>query len=68
MKVIAAFLLAVLGGKANPSADDIKSILGSGILLCVSFRFMFSFVACTIVYWMIVLLLLIISISLLSKK
>ncbi|XP_010520675.1 PREDICTED: 60S acidic ribosomal protein P2-4-like, partial [Tarenaya hassleriana] len=29
MKVIAAFLLAVLGGKASPSAADIKDILGS---------------------------------------
>ncbi|KAH1130632.1 hypothetical protein J1N35_002010 [Gossypium stocksii] len=29
MKVIAAFLLAVLGGNTNPSADDLKAILGS---------------------------------------
>ncbi|KAL9413356.1 hypothetical protein AB3S75_041933 [Citrus x aurantiifolia] len=29
MKVIAAYLLAVLGGNANPSADDLKNILGS---------------------------------------
>ncbi|XP_028782348.1 60S acidic ribosomal protein P2-2 [Neltuma alba] len=29
MKVIAAYLLAVLGGNASPSADDIKQILGS---------------------------------------
>ncbi|KAJ0088694.1 hypothetical protein Patl1_32429 [Pistacia atlantica] len=29
MKVIAAYLLAVLGGKETPSADDIKDILGS---------------------------------------
>ncbi|XP_022767253.1 60S acidic ribosomal protein P2-like [Durio zibethinus] len=29
MKVIAAYLLAVLGGNANPSADDLKHILGS---------------------------------------
>ncbi|EOY33500.1 hypothetical protein QUC31_018910 [Theobroma cacao] len=29
MKVIAAYLLAVLGGNANPSADDLKDILGS---------------------------------------
>ncbi|KAL5741037.1 hypothetical protein ACOSP7_029906 [Xanthoceras sorbifolium] len=29
MKVVAAYLLAVLGGKASPSADDIKGILGS---------------------------------------
>ncbi|OMO68284.1 Ribosomal protein 60S [Corchorus olitorius] len=29
MKVIAAYLLAVLGGNASPSADDIKEILGA---------------------------------------
>ncbi|XP_042050026.1 60S acidic ribosomal protein P2A-like [Salvia splendens] len=29
MKVVAAYLLAVLGGKASPSADDISDILGS---------------------------------------
>ncbi|CAN6445435.1 unnamed protein product [Victoria cruziana] len=29
MKVVAAFLLAVLGGNSHPSADDIKDILGS---------------------------------------
>lgn len=29
MKVIAAYLLAVLGGNTSPSADDIKNILGS---------------------------------------
>ncbi|TKY62011.1 60S acidic ribosomal protein P2-4 [Spatholobus suberectus] len=29
MKVIAAYLLAVLGGNAAPSADDLKDILGS---------------------------------------
>ncbi|XP_061355065.1 large ribosomal subunit protein P2A-like [Gastrolobium bilobum] len=29
MKVIAAYLLAVLGGNAAPSADDLKNILGS---------------------------------------
>ncbi|KAB2021149.1 hypothetical protein ERO13_D07G112400v2 [Gossypium hirsutum] len=29
MKVIAAFLLAVLGGNTNPSAGDLKAILGS---------------------------------------
>ncbi|XP_022767254.1 60S acidic ribosomal protein P2-like, partial [Durio zibethinus] len=29
VKVIAACLLAVLGGNANPSADDLKYILGS---------------------------------------
>ncbi|KAK7257629.1 hypothetical protein RIF29_31732 [Crotalaria pallida] len=29
MKVLAAYLLAQLGGKENPSADDLKSILAS---------------------------------------
>ncbi|KAK1263562.1 hypothetical protein QJS04_geneDACA008427 [Acorus gramineus] len=29
MKVIAAYLLAVLGGNLEPSADDLKNILGS---------------------------------------
>ncbi|KAL8543507.1 hypothetical protein ACS0TY_004161 [Phlomoides rotata] len=29
MKVIAAYLLAVLGGNASPSVDDLNSILGS---------------------------------------
>ncbi|EHA8592110.1 60S acidic ribosomal protein P2A [Cocos nucifera] len=29
MKVVAAYLLAVLGGHASPSADDLKSILES---------------------------------------
>ncbi|XP_071762424.1 uncharacterized protein LOC139917235 isoform X3 [Centroberyx gerrardi] len=29
MRYVAAYLLAVLGGKANPSAQDIKDILGS---------------------------------------
>ncbi|CAE6075106.1 unnamed protein product [Arabidopsis arenosa] len=29
MKVAAAFLLAVLGGNANPSADNIKNIIGA---------------------------------------
>ncbi|GAU51174.1 hypothetical protein TSUD_107230 [Trifolium subterraneum] len=29
MKVIAAYLLAVLGGNASPSASDVKQILGS---------------------------------------
>ncbi|GMY25151.1 60S acidic ribosomal protein P2-like [Fagus crenata] len=29
MKVIAAYLLAVLGGNTTPTADDIKNILGS---------------------------------------
>ncbi|PRQ28315.1 hypothetical protein RchiOBHm_Chr5g0001741 [Rosa chinensis] len=29
MKVVAAYMLAVLGGNASPSADDLKKILGS---------------------------------------
>uniref|UniRef100_A0A7C9CNS9 Uncharacterized protein n=1 Tax=Opuntia streptacantha TaxID=393608 RepID=A0A7C9CNS9_OPUST len=29
MKVVAAYLLAVLGGNPNPSADDLKNILNS---------------------------------------
>ncbi|XP_043719418.1 60S acidic ribosomal protein P2-like [Telopea speciosissima] len=29
MKVVAAYLLAVLGGNTSPSADDLKNILGS---------------------------------------
>ncbi|KAL6510944.1 hypothetical protein OROGR_022068 [Orobanche gracilis] len=29
MKLIGAYLLAVLGGKTSPSADDLKDILGS---------------------------------------
>ncbi|KAF5464424.1 hypothetical protein F2P56_014501 [Juglans regia] len=29
MKVIAAYLLALLGGNTSPSAEDIKNILGS---------------------------------------
>ncbi|KAK9973679.1 hypothetical protein ABG768_024395 [Culter alburnus] len=29
MRYVAAYLLAVLGGNANPSAKDIKNILGS---------------------------------------
>lgn len=31
MKVIAAYLLAVLGGNNSPSADDLQKILGFGI-------------------------------------
>lgn len=30
MKVVASYLLAVLGGNTTPSADDLKHILGSG--------------------------------------
>ncbi|KAK8933203.1 60S acidic ribosomal protein P2-4 [Platanthera zijinensis] len=32
MKVIAAYLLAILGGNANPSAHDLKHILGSALV------------------------------------
>lgn len=32
MKVVAAYMLATLGGNASPSADDLKKILGSGTL------------------------------------
>ncbi|XP_061340250.1 large ribosomal subunit protein P2z-like isoform X2 [Gastrolobium bilobum] len=40
MKVIAAYLLAVLGGNTTPSADDLKDILGSGIpFLILNFQF-----------------------------
>lgn len=38
MKVIAAYLLAVLGGNTSPSAKDLKGILGSG-----NSRFFFCF-------------------------
>lgn len=34
MKVIAAYLLALLGGNLSPSADDLKNILGSGAIQC----------------------------------
>ncbi|KEH38967.1 ribosomal protein [Medicago truncatula] len=30
MKIIVAYLLAVLGGNQSPSAADLKQILGSG--------------------------------------
>lgn len=32
MKVIASYLLAVLGGNTSPSAADLKKILASGIV------------------------------------
>ncbi|PPR95002.1 hypothetical protein GOBAR_AA25668 [Gossypium barbadense] len=31
MKVVAVYLLAVLGGNASPSTDDLKVILGSSV-------------------------------------
>lgn len=37
MKVVAAYLLAVLGGSTCPTNDDIKNILGSGTIFLVSF-------------------------------
>lgn len=39
MKVVAAYLLAVLGGNNNPTADDLKAILGSGISLLPLYSF-----------------------------
>lgn len=39
MKVVAAYLLAVLGGNNNPSAKDLKAILGSGMGLLPLSRF-----------------------------
>jgi len=30
MKVVAAYLLALLGGNTSPSAEDLKNILASG--------------------------------------
>lgn len=44
MKVVAAYLLAVLGGSASPSADVVKDILSSGIYL-PAFSF-WSFFCC----------------------
>ncbi len=37
MKTAAAYLLAKLGGVAEPSAADIARILGSGTFLCHAF-------------------------------
>ncbi|CAL9234560.1 unnamed protein product [Arabidopsis halleri] len=44
MKVVAAFLLAVLSGKASPTSADIKIILGSGLFsrLTIDFTTMFG--------------------------
>uniref|UniRef100_A0A2P2JPC7 Uncharacterized protein n=1 Tax=Rhizophora mucronata TaxID=61149 RepID=A0A2P2JPC7_RHIMU len=41
MKVVAAYLLAVLGGNVNPCADDLKDILGSGTFLFFSIFYKF---------------------------
>lgn len=46
MKVIAAYLLAVLGGNISPTGDDLKSILESGLvgfLLLMYFHWILSF-------------------------
>lgn len=48
MKIVAAYLLAVLGGNASPSADDLKNILASGTfcpssIFSSSLREFFSF-------------------------
>lgn len=32
MKVVAAYLLALLGGNSSPSAKDIEAILGAGAM------------------------------------
>ncbi|PWA95926.1 ribosomal protein L12 family [Artemisia annua] len=37
MKVVAAYLLALLGGNTSPTAEDLKTILGSVVLLFVWF-------------------------------
>jgi len=37
MKIVAAYLLAVLGGNTNPSAGDLKNILSSGTRSLSSF-------------------------------
>lgn len=39
MKVVAAYLLAVLGGNTSPGADDVKSILNSGSYIANYFSF-----------------------------
>ena len=37
--MVAAYLLAVLGGNTCPTADDLKDILGSGTLIGSSLFF-----------------------------
>lgn len=49
MKVIAAYLLAVLGGNACPTAGDVKHILGSGSF-CFTVNYLMFFCA-----WLVVL-------------
>lgn len=48
MKVVAAYLLAVLGGSTCPTAEDLKNILGSGTHFRAFYVFMYVF-ACVIV-------------------
>jgi large subunit ribosomal protein LP2 len=43
MKVVAAYLLAVLGGNTCPTAEDLKHILGSGNLFFPSPHYVFLF-------------------------
>jgi len=38
MKIVAAYLLSVLGGNTSPSADDLKNILGSGFFILFHLR------------------------------
>jgi hypothetical protein len=43
MKVVAAYLLAVLGGNTCPTAEDLKNILGSGTFFLPSSHYVFIF-------------------------
>lgn len=60
MKVVAAYLLAVLGGNPSPTADDIKNILESGTISfsLPVFIFLEFFVLCLIftlhIYWLLI--------------
>lgn len=44
MKVVAAYLLAVLGGNTNPGLDDVKSILNSGSYFTNYLSFTYRFI------------------------
>jgi hypothetical protein len=50
MKVVAAYLLALLGGNESPSAKDLKHILGSGLsfshFACCFFFFFWVLFSC----------------------
>jgi hypothetical protein len=46
MKVVAAYLLALLGGNESPSAKDLKHILGSGLSFLHFACCFFSFFGC----------------------